>query len=165
MGCFPSAAFVNSKKEVSHMSRSFIEENAQQREKLRTLLSRLSDRELAHPLYADWTVVGVLGHLAFWDYRALVLIRRWKQMGVKEPSAMDVNAINDAMRPLLLAIPPRKAAEIVLEAAAAIDKEIEGLSPDLIAQIEALGSSFRLNRGTHRLEHMDQIESALSLKK
>ena len=147
------------------MSRSFIEENAQQRERLRTLLSRLSDRDLARPLYADWTVAGILGHLSFWDYRALVLIRRWKQMGVKQPSAMDVDTINDAMRPLLLAIPPRKAAEIVLEAAAAIDKEIEGLSPDLIIQIETFGSSFRLNRGTHRLEHIDQIESALSLKK
>ena len=85
-------------------------------------------------------------------------------MGVKEPSAMDVNAINEAMRPLLLAIPPRKTAEIVLEAAA-IDKEIEGLSPDMIAQIETFGSNFRLNRSTHRLEHIDQIESALSLKK
>ena len=86
-------------------------------------------------------------------------------MGVKQPSAMDVDVINDAMRHLLLAIPPRKAAEMALEAAAATDKEIEGLSPDLIAQIEALGSSFRLNRGKHRLEHLDQIESALSLKK
>jgi hypothetical protein len=147
------------------MSKPFMEENAQQRKKLRTLLTRLRDQDLGHPLWGDWTVGGVLGHLAFWDYRALVLIRRWKQTGFKEPSAMDVNAINDAMRPLLLAIPPRKAAEMALEAAAAIDKEIEGLSPDLIAQIEALGSSSRLNRGTHRLEHMDQIESALSLKK
>ncbi len=147
------------------MSRSFIEENAQQRERLRSLLSGLSDRELAQPLYADWTVAGILGHMAFWDYRALVLIRRWKQTGVKEPSAMDVNAINDAMLPLLLAISPRRAAEIVLEAAAAIDKEIAGLSPELIAQIGALGPSFRLNRGIHRLEHIDQIEAALSLKK
>ncbi len=147
------------------MSRSFIEDNARQRERLRSLLSRLSDRDLARPLHADWTIAGMLGHLAFWDYRAFTLIRRWKQMGVKQPSAMDVDVINDAMRPLLLAIPPRKAAEMALEAAAAIDKEIEGLSPDLITQIEALGSSFRLNRGTHRLEHIDQIESALPLKK
>jgi len=147
------------------MSRSFMEENAQQRDRLRTLLDRLSDRDLARPLYTDWTVAGILGHLAFWDYRAFTLIRRWKQTGAKQPSAMDVDVINDAMRHLLLAIHPRKAAEMALEAAAAIDKEIEGLSPELIAQIEAFGSSFRLNRGTHRREHIDQIESALSLKK
>ena len=144
------------------MSGSFIEENAQQRERLRTLLGRLSNRDLGHPLYAGWTVAGILGHMAFWDYRALVLIKRWKQTGVQQPAAMDVDAINDAMRPLLLAIPPRKAAAIVLEAETAIDKEIEGLSPDLIAQIEAKAPTFRLNRGTHRLDHIDQIESALS---
>ena len=145
------------------MSRSFIEENAQQRERLRTLLTRLSNPDLARPLYGDWTVAGVLAHMAFWDYRALVLIRRWKQTGVKEPSAMDVDAINDAMRPLLLAIPPRQAAKIALDAAAAIDKEIEGLSPDLIAEIEAQALPFRLNRAKHRLEHLGQIEAALSM--
>jgi hypothetical protein len=147
------------------MSRSFFKENTQQRERLRMLLSRLSDRDLARAVYADWTVAGILGHLAFWDYRALILLKRWKKAGVEKPSAIDVHAVNDAMRPLLLAIPPRKAAEIVLEAAAAIDKEIERLSPDLITQIEALESGFRLNRSAHRLEHIDQIESALSLKK
>jgi len=147
------------------MSSSFIEENAQQRERLSTLLGRLSDRDLARPLYADWTVAGILGHMAFWDFRALVLLKRWKQMGVQQSAAMDVDAINDAMRPLLLAIPPRKAAGIALEAASAIDKEIEGLSPDLIAQIEAQASTFRINRAKHRLEHIDQIESALSLKR
>ena len=146
------------------MSRSFVEENAQQRERLRTLLTRLSKSDLARPLYGDWTVAGVLAHMAFWDYRALVLVRRWKQTGVKEPSAMDVDAINDAMRPLLLAIPPRQAAEMALGAAAAIDREIEGLSPDLTAEIEAQALPFRLNRAKHRLEHLDQIESALSKK-
>jgi hypothetical protein len=143
------------------MSRSFIEENTQQRERLRSLLTRLSNQDLARLLYGDWTVAGVLAHMAFWDYRALVLIRRWKQTGVKEPSAMDVDAINDAMRPLLLAIPPRQAAKMALDAAAAIDKEIEGLSPDLIAEIEAQALPFRLNRAKHRLEHLDQIESVI----
>jgi hypothetical protein len=147
------------------MSRSFIKENSQQRERLRMLLSRLSDRDLARAVYADWTVAGILGHLAFWDYRALILLKRWKEADVKEPSAIDVHAVNDAMRPLLLAIPPRQAAAMALEAAAAIDREIEGLSPDLVARIEALGSGFRLNRSAHRLEHIDQIESALTLKK
>jgi hypothetical protein len=41
--------------------------------------------------------------------------------------------INDGMKPLLLAIPPRRVAEMAMEAATAIDKEIEVLSPDLIA--------------------------------
>jgi len=146
------------------MSWSFVEENIQQGERLHSLVARLSDQDLVRPLYDGWTVAGILGHMAFWDYRALLLIKRWKQTGVK-PSPVDVDAINDAMCPLLLAIPPRKVAEIALEAATAIDKEIEGLSPDLIAQIECNATTFRLNRGTHRKEHIGQIESAQSLSK
>jgi hypothetical protein len=147
------------------MSKSFIEENAKQRERLSTLLGRLSDRDLSLPLYAGWTVAGILGHMAFWDYRAVVLLKRWEKMGVQQTAGLDVDAINDAMQPLLLAIPPRKAAGMALEAAAAVDKEIESLSPDLIAQIVAQASTFRLNRANHRLDHLDQIESALSLKR
>lgn len=146
------------------MTHSFVEENAREREKLRTLLSRLSDGDLVHLLYGGWTVAGILGHLAFWDYRALVLIKRWKQAGFTEPAPMDPNVINDAMQPILLAIPPRKAVEIVLEAMSAIDKEIEVLSPDWIVKIGTLGSRFRLNRGAHRLEHINEIQSVLSIK-
>jgi len=141
------------------MSRSYIQENTRQRERLRALVATLSDQDLTRPLYEGWTVAGILGHLAFWDYRALLLIRRWERTGVK-PSPADVDAINDAMRPLLLAIPPRRVAELALEAAIAIDRELEGLSPDLIAQIEAHARPFRLDRGTHRKEHIDQIEEA-----
>ena len=143
------------------MSGTYIEENTQQRERLRSLLARLSDQDLARPLGDGWTVAGFLGHVAFWDSRALLLIRKWKQTGIK-PSPVDVDAINDAMKPLLLAIPPRRAAEKAMEAATAIDKEIEVSSPDLIAQIEAQGLNFRLNRGLHRKAHMDEIETALS---
>lgn len=142
------------------MSRIFVEENNQQRERLRDLLARLTDQDLALPLGEGWTVAGVLGHLAFWDHRALLLIGRWRQTGVG-PSPVDVDAINDAMKPILLAIPPRKAAEIAMEAAAAIDKEMEVLNPDLIAQIEAQATNFRLSRGHHRKAHIDQIETAL----
>ena len=143
------------------MSGSYIEENSQQQERLRALLVRLTNQDLARPLREGWTVAGFLGHLAFWDYRALLLIKRWKQTGVK-PSPADVDVINDGMKPLLLAIPPRKIAEMAMEAATAVDREIEGLNPDLIAQIEAQGTNFRLNRGLHRKAHMDQIETAIS---
>ncbi len=146
------------------MSRDYLEENELQRERLRGLVALLSDRDLASPLYEGWTIAGVLAHLAFWDYRALLLLRRWKQGEVK-PSPMDVDIINDTMRPLLQAIPPRRAAEFALEAAAAIDKEIEDLNQGVLAQIEANPSVLRLDRGRHRREHIGQIESALPTKK
>jgi len=143
------------------MSGSYIEENTRQRERLRALLARLSDQDLSRPLGDGWTVAGLLGHLAFWDYRALLLIKRWKQTGIK-PSPADVDVINDGMKPLLLAIPPRKIAEMVMEAATAVDREIEGLNPDLIARIEAQAADFRLNRGHHRGAHLNAIEAGIS---
>jgi len=143
------------------MAHPFVEENKQAREKLRDLIRQLQDHDLAHRLNAQWTVGSVLGHLAFWDYRAHILIQRWKKTKV-EPSPADVHVINDAMLPLLLAIPPRKAAETALEAAAAIDHEIEGLDENLISEIQtAAGPFFRLNRASHRKDHISQIEKAL----
>lgn len=146
------------------MSRPFAVESYRQQERLRALIARLSDQDLARPLADGWTVAAILAHLAFWDYRALLLIRRWKQTGV-QPSPIDVDTVNDAMLPLLVAVPPRRAAEIAIEAAASIDKEIEGLSEDLIAQIEAKAMALRPNRALHRIEHLNQIESALSQRK
>lgn len=143
------------------MSGSYTEENNRQRERLRALLARLTDQDLTRPLEEGWTVAGFLGHLAFWDYRALLLIKRWKQTGVK-PSPADVDVINDGMKPLLLAIPPRKIAEMAMEAATAVDREIEGLNPGLIAQIETQATDFRLNRGHHRGAHINDIEMGIS---
>jgi hypothetical protein len=143
------------------MSGAYIEENTRQRERLRALLARLTDQDLTRPLGDGWTVAGFLGHLAFWDYRAFLLIKRWKQTGVK-PSPADVDVINDGMKPLLLAIPPRKIAEMVMEAATAVDREIEGLNPDLITRIEAQATDFRLNRGHHRGAHINDIEAGIS---
>jgi hypothetical protein len=143
------------------MTASFREENARQRERLRNLISRLKDQDLARPLEAGWTVAAALAHLAFWDYRALVLLKRWKQTGVQN-SPIDADAVNDALLPLAMGLPPRKAAEIALEAASAIDKQIEILSPEFIAEIEAKAPTFRLNRAAHRQDHLTQMENALS---
>jgi len=60
--------------------RSYVEENTRERERLRTLVERLSDVELRRPVNDYWTVAAVLGHIAFWDARALVLaekLERW----------------------------------------------------------------------------------------
>ncbi len=146
------------------MSHAFIEENTKQRERLRTLVARLSDEELTHPLYGELTVAGIFGHLAFWDTRALLAIKKWKETGTK-PSSLDADTINDAMQPILLAIPPRQAAGIALAAAAAIDTEIEGLNSDQISEVEANLPALRLDRGRHRGAHINDIEAVLSLKK
>ena len=60
-----------------NVDRSYVGENDAQRERLRALVRRLTDQELGRPMSAGWTIAGVLGHLAFWDQRVLVLLERW----------------------------------------------------------------------------------------
>jgi hypothetical protein len=142
------------------------EANTKGRERLQELTSQLSDKQLALPAGEGWTVSGILSHLAFWDYRALGLVQRWKLSGV-EPSPMDTDNVNDAMKPLLLAIPGKQAASLAIQAAEAIDAELENLPGELRTSIEALvqQGKFRLNRSIHRNQHLDQIEKSLNQTK
>ncbi len=49
------------------IDRSFVEQNARERDRLRSLVMRLTDEELNALVNEHWTVAGVLGHVAFWD--------------------------------------------------------------------------------------------------
>ena len=143
------------------MDTGILKENQASRQRLAGLVERLTDDDLSRPLEEGWTAAAILAHLAFWDYRALGLIRRWKESGIG-PSPIDIDNVNGAMLPLLLAIPPRLAAGLALSAAEAIDRELESAPPELIAGIQALGGKFRLRRCEHRLEHIEQIERTMA---
>jgi uncharacterized damage-inducible protein DinB len=143
------------------MDQSFITENTRARERLRALVGKLSDEDLRLDLGSGWTVATVLAHLAFWDHLSLARIRQWKQSGVSA-SSLDIDVINDALLPLLQQVTSRKAADLAVAAAEAIDRELGQLSPEIIAAIEGLGDRRRLFRSIHRNMHLDQIEEALS---
>ncbi len=143
------------------MERSFVEENARERERLRTLVGRLTDEELGLPMGTHWTIAVALAHLAFWDQRSLVLMRKWKDSGVVEPSPIDVDVTNDSLLPLWILLEPRKAANLAVSCAESIDRALEEASSEIIAQIERLGDKFRLYRSIHRKLHLDQIEELL----
>jgi hypothetical protein len=146
------------------MIRQFVAENARERERLRNLVDKLTDEDLSLALNVEgWTVAVALAHLAFWDDRRLVLVRRWKTTGVT-PSPIDADIINNSLVPLLLAIPPRKAANLSILAAEALDRELEEASPDLIAAMEALGDTHAVNRAIHRKMHLDEIEALFRTK-
>ena len=142
------------------MDRSFVADNARASERLRALVDRLSDEQLGLDLGGGWTVATALAHLAFWDYLSLARIRRWKESGVSA-SALDLDVINDALVPVLRHVPGRKAADLAVSAAEAVDAELESLPASLVEAIERLGDRRRLFRATHRGMHMDQIEDAL----
>lgn len=148
------------------MSRQFVVENARERERLHNLVNNITVEELTATLYEEgWTIAVALAHLAYWDNRRLILVRKWKQEGVTPTPIIDVDITNDTLVPFLLAIPPRKAAELATLTAEALDHELEEASLDLIAAIEALGDRHALDRSIHRKMHLDDIEALLRTKR
>jgi hypothetical protein len=146
------------------VDRSYVTRNDTERARLKALVARCTDADLARPLPGGWTVAGVLGHLAFWDQRILLLLEQWESKGVAPAHevAADVDWINDAAKPMLLAVPPRRAAELALAIAEATDRKVASLPDDRVARNAAAGNPLNLSRADHRREHLDDIERALS---
>jgi hypothetical protein len=145
------------------MERSYSAENARELERLRALVSKLSDQDLGSMVNEYWTVAGVLGHMAFWDGRALFLagkLRRGEPFMPSDTEPEDVDWINDSTRPLIHAIPARQAAEVALRIAVETDELVASLSAELVAKIDA-NSPLNPVRAHHRGEHLDEIEAAL----
>ena len=145
------------------VDRGYVDDNSKERARLKALVERSSDADLARPMPAGWTVASVLGHLAFWDQRILVLLDAWER--TEAPAFHnrdeDVDWINDAGKPFLLALPPRQAAELAVSIAEAVDRKVETLSDDFVARIAAAGNPLNLRRAEHRREHLDDIEAVL----
>jgi hypothetical protein len=147
------------------MNKSYITENRKSRERLAKLVNSISDKELQFVIYKEgWTIAVALAHLAFWDERRRLKLKQWKEKGVSPTPYID-DIVNDVLIPFLLAIPPRKAAELAVTMAEAYDKAVEALSPEMLAAIEALNEEKALNRAVHRNQHLDEIEAFLKTKK
>jgi Mycothiol maleylpyruvate isomerase N-terminal domain len=149
--------------------RSYVAENEASLARLRGLVDAMSDEELAEPMPADWTVAGVLAHLAFWDQRVTTLVDRWGPDGngtpPNSPGSYEEEAvdwINDAAKPMILALPPRVAAQVAVDAAAAADARVAMLSDELLAENERTGLYINPLRADHRLEHLDEIQQMRS---
>jgi hypothetical protein len=140
-----------------------VADNARELERLRALVERLTDEEVGSPVDEHWTVAGVLGHIAFWDGRALVLAHKLESgrpLSSSDDEPEDVDWINDAARPLIHAIEPREAAQLALRIAEETDRTVASLAPERVFPNDP-ASPLNALRATHRAEHLDQIESAL----
>ena len=145
--------------------RSYMAENEAQLKRMRELIEGLGDERLAHPMPAGWTVASVLAHMAFWDYRIVALLESWGPDGdgpLPTYEEEEVDWINDAGKPIFLAIPPGLAARIALDAAETTDRAVAGMSDSLLAKNEELGLIINPSRAEHRGEHLDELEAALS---
>ena len=138
---------------------SWVKANAAERGRMKALTAARSVEELSRPMAAGWTAAAVLAHLAFWDARAITLIRRWQKEGVGD-SPIDTDVVNEATRELCIAIPPRAAAALALDKATELDGIIENLSPEWVDRIVEIGKTVHLKRFQHRKEHLDEIEKA-----
>src|SRR5438552_16931273 len=114
--------------------RSYIDANTRERERMRALVERLDDDQLTVPVNEFWTVAGVLGHIAYWDIRVLVLAEKidrgepWAP-GDAEP---DGDWLNDSTRSLIHAIRPWGAAEFALRIAAQTDELVAEPPPERV---------------------------------
>jgi len=147
------------------VDRSFVAANARELARMRAVVSRLSDRQLGAMVNEYWSVAGVLGHIAFWDGRALFLagkLRRGEPFMASENEPEDVDWINDSSRPLVHAIAPRALAELAVSIAEETDELVASLPDDLIG---GLNETSPLNpvRANHRGEHLGEIEAAIRL--
>lgn len=142
--------------------RQYIQVNDREHERLREFINRLDDDALAAPANEYWTVAGVLGHIAYWDIRLLVLAEKidrgepWAP-GDAEP---DGDWLNDSTRPIIHAIAPRAAAELALRIAEETDARVAELPLDRMAPLDP-DSPVYPARGEHRGEHLDELERAL----
>jgi len=146
------------------MAQNYIAENKKSRERLVKLAGFLTEKESHYVIYKEgWTIGVALAHLAFWDERRRLMIKKWKEKGVSPTPFID-DIVNDVLIPLLLAIPTKKAAELAVQAAEAVDREIEGLPDKMRKEIEALNEPKSLDRASHRNQHMDEIDAFLKNK-
>jgi len=144
--------------------RSYVEANTRERERMRAV-ARLDDDALTLPVNEYWTVAGVLGHIAYWDIRVLVLAEKIERgepwvAGDAEP---DGDWLNDTTRPLIHAIPPRDAAELAVRIAEETDALVAQLPLDRILPRDP-SSPIWPGRSDHRAEHLDELEASLKAR-
>ena len=100
--------------------------------------------------------------MAFWDQRILFWLDRWERGETpRRLEEADVDWINDAGKPLCLALPPRVAARLTVEIAEQVDRRLAALDRRADRLERAAGEPLFLTRAHHRKTHLDEIERVL----
>jgi hypothetical protein len=146
------------------MERTFNAENEKARKQLVSLANAITDADLSKTDAGGWTLGVVFAHIAFWDQRTLVLLRGWQRHGVST-SPIDIDVVNEALTPLLTAIPPREAIKIGLTTVDTLCREIERLPDELVTAIETQGDKRRLHRHAHWQMHIEQTDKIINSQK
>jgi hypothetical protein len=144
------------------MDRSYMAENDAERARLKAVVARLTDADMARAMSEQWTVGVGLMHLAFWDGLSLSKFEEWERTGTVQipPMREMVDGINNAMLPWWRTIAPAQIRHAVVAAAEAVDRKAETLPAAIVEAIQAVRPR-ALQRAIHRRQHLDQIERAL----
>ena len=136
------------------VDRSYIAENAAEFRRLSALVEALGDADLARPT-PGLDGLRVPSLVAFWDQRILFWLDPvGAGRGARPAGRADVDWINDAGKPLCLALPPRVAARLTLEIAEQVDRRLAGLTDDRIAANKDAEEPLFLARSHHRKTHL-----------
>lgn len=141
----------------------YSEANSASLKELSGFVASLTDTQLTTAMPAGWTVSAVLVHLAFWDFRAITLIKKWLTEGISA-SPNDIDIVNEATRPFFAAVEPRRAVALSLDYARQLDELVDSLDPAFLQAVEEQGKTVRLDRSRHRTMHMNDIKAALGTK-
>lgn len=141
------------------MDRTFVEMNKQSTERLKKLVSRLTESDMHRKVGADWTVAIALAHLAFWDQRVHLTLDRSEPGGKLMPVEIDT-VVNDVMLPMTAIIPGKAAGTLAIQTAEALDVRLEALPEGLLEQLNAHNPRW-VTRALHRNEHLDEVDTAL----
>jgi hypothetical protein len=147
------------------MTFPYAQENDESRRRLETLVRSLSDTDLARSTDYGWTVAALLAHLAFWDQRMIMILKRWREEGL-DASLIDSGVVNDSLRVICHALEPRQAIELCLSSAEVADAALATLTVEEVKKLEehaaATDTQFRMNRSLHRDGHLNDIEALLA---
>jgi hypothetical protein len=142
------------------VDQSILDANAAVTARLEALALRLSDVDLRRDLGGGWHVSVAFAHMAFWDRRVEYVLRRWMEEGVAHEE-LDDDVVNHALEFQLVALEPRAAVRLCIEAAKAADAAIAAVPHEIAQQLIAEDHAYLLNRSGHRGEHIEQIEAVL----
>ena len=141
---------------------SYNQLNRASTERIKKLVTSLSDEEMQMRVGEHWTVAIALAHLAFWDRRVMYVLDMTAKDGKLFVPGIDI-IVNDLSLPLWAAIPAHEAARIAIETAEDLDEQLEVYPQNLLEEIYNHNKRMVI-RALHRNEHLDEIDMALQKK-
>jgi hypothetical protein len=135
-------------------------ENSASRTELINFVNSLTLQQLNQEMPAGWTTLAVFAHLAFWDQRAITLLKKWQKEGISA-SLNDTDVINEVTRPFFRVLDPEAGKKLVLTTASEVDDLIASLPVAFFNDVMENGKTVHLNRAEHRRMHIEEIKQAL----